>query len=187
MEWFSTLPTFEKVYWFIAIIASLFFVVQLVLSLIGSEVDTDLDVDAEIDADTGIGFHFFTLKNLVAFFTIFGWVGLACIEKNYSNGFTILFSVLSGLAMMTVMAWLYYLSSKLKHNGTMNIKNALNQVGEVYLTIPANQSGKGKVMINVQGAVRELEALTKDNQDIKTGEIIEVVSIENKILIVTKK
>ena len=51
--------------------------------------DTDVDIDTEFDTDTGIGFHFVSLKNLVAFFTIFGWVGIACIQADLGKAITI--------------------------------------------------------------------------------------------------
>lgn len=67
------------------------------------------------------------------------------------------------------------------------MKNALNQVGEVYLTIGANRSRIGKVHINIQGGMRELEALTDETSDLHQGDIITVTEITGTgILIVTK-
>lgn len=63
IEWFTDAPTFEKFFWIIAFTASLFFLIQLVLTFFGADMDTDLDIDAEFDGDTGIGFQFVSLKN----------------------------------------------------------------------------------------------------------------------------
>ena len=49
------------------------------------------------------------------------------------------------------------------------MKNALNSIGEVYLTVGANRSRTGKIQIKIQGALRELEALTDYNEDLKQG------------------
>jgi membrane protein implicated in regulation of membrane protease activity len=187
MEWFTDAPTFEKIFWLIAITASLFFLIQLVLTLFGADMDGDLDIDAEIDGDTGIGFQFVSLKNLVAFFTLFGWVGIACIQGDLGKGMTIILSTLSGLAMMTLMATIYYYSSKLNYSGTLVLSNAVGLLGEAYMPIPAKKGGHGKIHIKIQGALRELDALTDDEIDIDTGSIIEVIDITNQTLIVTKK
>ena len=79
-DWFFALNTFEKVYWVIALVSSLIFIVLMVMTFVGGDVDDLGDVDADIDGDTGIGFQFLSFKNLMGFFTIFGWVGIACIN-----------------------------------------------------------------------------------------------------------
>ena len=59
------------------------------------------------------------------------------------------------------------------------MKNALNAIGEVYLTVGANRSRTGKIQIKIQGALRELEALTDHNEDLKQGKIIKVIEVTN--------
>ncbi len=87
--------------------------------------------------------------------------------------------------MMVIMAALFFFISKLSDSGTLNYKNALDAVGEVYLTIGADRSKMGKVSISVQGTLRELDALTDSLSELKTGTIIKVVDItSNGILIV---
>ena len=185
-EWYTALSTFEQIYWGIALIASLFFVFVIISTVMGGDSDAfDGDVDADIEGDTGIGFQFFSFKNLVAFFTIFGWSGIAFIDSGYSQGMIILFSTLCGLAMMFVMAFMVYQISKLTHSGTLNMKNAIGQIGEVYLTIGANRSRMGKVQITVQGSLRELQALTDATEDLTTNTVVKVTHVTaNGILIV---
>ena len=68
----------------------------------------------------------------------------------------------------------------------MEIKNAMDQVGETYLYIPAKRGGMGKVHVKVQGTLRELQALTDDVADIPTGKVIKVTGVlNNNILLVT--
>ncbi len=186
MEWYAGLELFPKVYWSIALIGSVVMIVFLLLTLIGGDADgIDGDVDAEIEGDSGIGFQFLSIKNLSGFFAIFGWAGIACIEAGFSNIATIIISVICGLLMMVAMAALFYYLSKLQSSGTLHLKNALNQVGEVYLTIGANRSSIGKVSITVQESLRELEALTDEAVDLKQGNVVKVSDItDNGILIV---
>lgn len=185
-EWFTALTLFEKIYWITAIVGSIVLLILMILTFVGGDVeDVSGDIDADIDGDSGIGFQFLSFKNLMGFFTIFGWSGISCIENGLSTGLTILISVVCGLTMMFAMASLFYYLSKLQSSGTLKLKNALNQIGEVYLTIGANRSSIGKVSINVQGTLRELEALTDENVDLKQGNVVEVNQVtDNGILIV---
>ncbi|WP_299674457.1 hypothetical protein [uncultured Dokdonia sp.] len=186
-EWYSALSSFEQVFWSIALIASVFFVFVLVTTLLGGDTDgIDGDVDAEIDGDTGIGFQFFSFKNIVAFFTIFGWSGISFLEAGMSKGIVVLLAALCGLAMMFVMAFLLYQMRKMTSSGTLKMKNAIGQIGSVYLTIGANRSRIGKVQITVQGALRELEALTDEKEELTTNTVVQVKEVTaNGILIVS--
>ncbi|MEM6721712.1 MAG: hypothetical protein AAF611_20455 [Bacteroidota bacterium] len=176
-DWFSALTTFEQSYWIIAAISSTIFVVVLITTFLVGEADVDGDVDADIEADTGVGFQFFTFKNLVAFFTIFSWAGISCINAGYGKSVTLIVSILAGIAMMFVMATLIYYINKLVSSGTLKLENAIGNVGEVYLSIGANRSKIGKVHVNVQGALRELDALADSNETLKTGTVVEVKDI----------
>ncbi|WP_298417166.1 hypothetical protein [uncultured Kordia sp.] len=177
-EWFSALTYFEKFYWVIAGISSTIFVFVLITTfLVGDADGVDGDVDAEIESDTGIGFQFFTFKNLVAFFTIFSWAGISCMDAGYGKGVTILVSTIAGLIMMFIMGALIYYINKLVSSGTLKLENAIGNVGEVYLTIGANRSKIGKVHVNIQGALRELDALADSEETLKTGTVVEVKEI----------
>lgn len=184
-NWFAALTLFEKIYWIVASIGSIILLVLIVLTLMGGDVEDMGDVDADIDADTGIGFQFLSFKNLMGFLTIFGWSGIACIDNGLSTGLTIIISVICGLVMMLSMASLFYYLAKLQSSGTLNLKNAKNQIGEVYLTIGANRSRMGKVSVNVQGTLRELQALTDEEKDLVQGNVVKVHEVtDTGILIV---
>ncbi len=186
-EWFSAFEPFEKVYWSIALIASAIFVLLIIFTFISGDASDTGDVDTDIDGDTGIHFQFLSIKNLIGFFTIFGWSGIACIGAGLSIGMTILISLICGLLMMAIMASLFYYLGRLNSSGSLIMENALNQIGEVYLTIGANRSRIGKVHINIQGGLRELDALTDEITDLHQGDIITVTQITGTgILIVNK-
>ena len=187
LEWFNALAWFPKVFWMIAIIASFIFIITIIMSFAGGDTDDFGDVDADIDGDTGIGFQFITFKNLVGFFTIFGWSGIACIDAGLSQTLTIIIAIACGMVMMAIMAAMFYSMRKLSDSGTLNYNNAINQIGEVYLTVGANRSKIGKAHVRIQGALRELEALTDHPTDLKTGTVIQVKEVtSNGILIIDK-
>ena len=162
------------------------FLVLLVITLLGGDSDTvEGDVDTEIEGDTGIHFQFLSFKNLIGFLTIFGWSGIAALNAELPKFAVVLISVVCGLLMMLAMASLFYYLAKLQSSGTLKLANAINQVGEVYLTIGANRSKIGKVSITVQGTLRELDALTEENADLHQGNVVRVSKItDNGILIV---
>ncbi|WP_394748388.1 hypothetical protein [Spongiimicrobium salis] len=184
--WFTALTLFEKIYWTTAILATFVMLIFILLMFIGGDADgIDGDVDAEIDGDTGVDFQFLSFKNLSGFFAIFGWAGIASMDAGLGKGITILISVICGLLMMLAMASLFYYLGKLQSSGTLNLKNALNLIGEVYLTIGADRGSMGKVSITVQGTLRELDALTDEDTDLVLGNVVRVKEVtDNGILIV---
>lgn len=186
-DWWDSLSTIQQIYWGIAIPSTLIFLMQTILTFVGGDMDADMDHDISVETDHGIGFQFFTFKNFIAFFTIFSWTGIACVNSGWSTGLTIIASVLAGLAMMVVMASIFYYFSKLTDSGTMKMKNAIGQIGEVYLTVGAKRANIGKVSVKVQGALRELDALTDDKEDLTMGMVVEVIDIINDNLLLISK
>jgi hypothetical protein len=186
--WWDGLSLSLKIYWAIAIPFTFFFVLQLLLSLFrGGDVPDDTP-DAEINADHGIAFQFLTVQNLVAFFTLFGWIGVACTDSGFSEAMSAVIAFISGVIMMMIMASLYYFIHKAAGDGTLKFSKAVGRSGEVYLTILRKRGNIGKVQIKVQKSLRTLEAITDDNNDIPSGKNITVLSIVNdNILLVTAK
>ncbi len=185
-SWWSSMDLLQHIFWAFALPFSAVFLIQLIMTLIGSGGDGDLDAsgDADLDVDAGIGFQFVTLKNFVAFFTIFGWTGIACLNSGLGAGLTIFLAIVAGMLMMLLMATLFYLMGKLTESGNTRIESAIGKTGSVYLRIPAAKSGVGKVQINVQG-LKTLDAMTLNADDIKSGSLVKVVGVEaDEILIV---
>lgn len=185
--WWAEMATFEKINWLIALPFSALFIIQIILTFVGGDIDdmsADGDVDSSIDNDTGIDFQFLSLKNLIAFFTIFGWTGIVCIDAGFTVGVTVLISSIAGIIMMTIMASIMYFMGKLTDEGTLNFNNAIGKTCTVYLTIPAKRGGLGKVQVQVQG-FRTLDAMTDNEENLKTGSIVEITKVlNNEILLV---
>ncbi len=188
-SWWQAMTSFEKIFWAAALLFSLLFLIQLVLSFITGDGDTSMgDADEYISGDDGIGHQFFTIKNMIAFFTIFGWTGIACIKGGMGKGLTIVIAVLAGSVVVLIMAFLFRSMSKLKQSGTLQLKNAVGLIAETYLFVPAGRAGFGKVHIKVQGSLHELQAITDDEEQITTGKLVKVVEVINdSVLLVTSK
>jgi len=188
MDFFDGMSTLEQTYWGIALISSAVFLVIFVLTFIGGG-DSDMEADAsDFEADDGgVGFQFFTFKNVVAFFTIFGWSGVTCIDNGLSTTLTLVISIIAGLIMMVLTSLLFYWMYKLAETGTLKMKNAVGVVCEVYLPIGAKRSKMGKVQIKVQGSLRELEAITDENEELKTGTMVKVTEVVSAEILLVKK
>ncbi|MFN3916530.1 MAG: hypothetical protein ACK4K0_02205 [Flavobacteriales bacterium] len=185
-EWWIELSGTEKVFWIIAIPATIIFLFVLVINLIAGIDSGDLDSsDGSFDADMadGIGFQFITFKTLLAFFTIFAWTGIACLDAQFSTTVSVLIATGAGTVMMALTAWFYYFMAKMSESGTLKINKAIGAIGEVYLTIPANAQTVGKVQIKLQGSLHELDAITDDEKDITRGKLVRVTDVVNNTIL----
>lgn len=192
-DWWSTLSGVQQAFWGIAIVFSILFLIQFVFSLIGLDADTDMDgdfdVSGEVDTDPGFGldtdFTILSVRSIIAFFTFFGWTGVLVLNAGGSTMQALGFASIAGLLAMVLVGYLIYLFSKLSQEGNLNINNALFNTGTVYLTIPALESGRGKIHVTIDGTMREMDAMTKEGDKLPTGMDIRVVEVlENNILLV---
>jgi membrane protein implicated in regulation of membrane protease activity len=192
------LTTLGKIYWIIAIPSTAIFLIVFLLSLIGA--DKDLDTSIHIDGDLsndmlpgeipshiGFGDYFLSFKTVMSFLTMFAWIGIAGLAAHLLPIITIIISFIAGLIMMTGVSALLYYITKLQYSGTMDLKNAIGQTGDVYITIPANKTAIGKVQVIVQGSLRTLDAVTEEDEPIKQNTNIEVINVlEDNILLVKR-
>jgi membrane protein implicated in regulation of membrane protease activity len=189
-DW-TQISLLEQVFWVVTIPATVVFLILLALTIFGGDADTGVDVDTDVDSGLADGdsipFQFISLKNIVAFFAVFGWSGIGFVNAGLAPWLVILLAVICGLLMMLLMATLFYLMSRLAESGTLKMKNAIGKLGEVYLVIPANHGGMGKVQLNVQGSLRTLDAITDDMENIPTSSIIQVVDVIDEQILLVKK
>jgi len=61
---------------------------------------------------------------------------------------------------MFAVYWMMRGLMSLKAEGTARVERSLGGHGTVYVTIPAEESGQGKIQMNVQGRTMEYAALT---------------------------
>ncbi len=187
-EWWGPLSSTEKVFWSISLIFSVLFLIQFVLSLIGLDFNTDADVDGvHVPSDTGLDtdFTILSVRSIIAFFTFFGWTGVLIIGRGGSIWTVIIFSVLAGIAAMFIVGYMMFQFSKLTEAGNADLKDTLYQTGEVYLSIPANKNGHGKIHIKLQGAIKEFDAVT-DGDALPTGSAVKVVEVLDRNLLLVE-
>lgn len=187
-EWWEGLSLALKIYWAIAIPFTVFFGLQLILTFVGGDLDDGTELSDDAALDGGMPFQFLTLKSMIAFFTIFGWAGIASIDSGLSHWWSIGIAGVAGLFMMFIMATFAYLLSKANVSGTMKFQKAVGETGQVYLTIPARRASQGQVQVKVQGVLRTLTAITDDENDLPNGKTIVVMRVlGDNTLLVTEK
>lgn len=146
------------------------------LEVTGHDVHADFHDDVEgMHGDTGL--RLITVRGLVAFFAVGGWSGIASVELGASRFIAVIAALLMGTAALILVALFFKWAMSLQYNGTLRISNAVGQTGEVYLTIPAKNGGRGKVNVVVQERLTELEAVTNGDKALRYGERVRVVGM----------
>jgi len=184
LDWFNSLSSTMQVLWGSAIVASIIFVIQNILLLMGigdmdTDVDTDFDTDSATDGDTlgspGI-FSLFTLRNFINFFLGFGWGGVSLAPVIGNKTLLILAAVCCGLLFVALFVILMRAILKLEHNGAFRIQDCVGHTATVYLRIPAKREAAGIIQISINGSVHEISAFT-DGEVLPTGIRVKVVGI----------
>lgn len=210
-EWWNSLQTIQQLFYIIAIPATLVLVLQTILLLFGlghgGDADADHDFDHDLDHDVGHGIdhdadqgfthdqdldhdadhmgglRLLTVRGIVAFLAVCGWVGIALLDLGVPSYLAVVVALACGLGAMFLVALLLRYFLRLQESGNLDLKNAVGVVGEVYVPIP--DGGKGKVTLVVQERFMELDAICPGGE-LATGRQVRVTGVtDSDILIVT--
>ena len=180
--WWSSLSVLSKILWGVTLAATLVFIIQSILTFVGADMDsnTDFDMDAtDISGDLGGGINLYTFRNFINFILGFGWTAILLKDSVKSKAVLIIIATLVGIALVAIVMYLFRLLAKMQASGNIDVNTmAVGCTGKVYLTIPGERKGAGKVQISINNSVREYEALT-DGDTIKTDTSIKVVEVIN--------
>lgn len=185
MEFLDQAPPLLQGFWILALLSSFIFVIQTLASFIGHH-DTDVDFETDIDIDHGGFDHpsdFFTFKNLIYFFIGFGWTGVLFFTQ-VSPALLLVFAFGIGIIFVYLFFFISKQLMKLGEDNSFRQAETLMKVGEVYLPIPQQRSGSGKIHISVRGALHELAAQT-EGERLPTGTkiIVKDISPENELIV----
>ena len=172
--WYESLDALQQVFWGCAAVSSMLFIAQTVMVLIGID-GTDVDLDTNT-LDLGGGLSMLSIKNLVNFFLGFGWAGVSLGDVIESKIWLVIVSVLVGVFFVVLFVLIYKKMLRLESNGAFDVRACVNLMGEVYLRIPAEKSGVGKVQISVQGSIHELDAMT-EGEALASGVKVRVLEV----------
>ena len=207
IEWWNSLSLVAQIFYCIAVPSTLVLLIQTILMFIGmgeeadadgGDADVSDDVDADADVDDGgfdedldpnglDGLRIFTVRGVIAFLVIFGWVGALLESMNVALWINIPVSSVCGFAMMVLLAFIFKAIMNLRSDGTIDIRNAVGSAGKVHLTIPPARMGEGKVHILLQGSYVERDAVTDETDPIPTGSEVVVVRVSGETTLVVRK
>ena len=200
IDWWNSLEPAMKVLWAVTLSASLVFIIQTVMTFLGAAGDTDFDINTDMDTagpsdivdgsvdvgadvDTGetghlgTGMNLLTFRNFINFLIGFGWTAILLKDSIPATGLRMLIAILVGVVLVAIVMLLFKWLTDMQQSGNINVfKSAVDCEGTVYLTIPGERAGEGKVQITINNAVREYAAVT-DGPTLKTGQRIRVVEV----------
>ncbi len=192
--WWDSLTPLQQIFACIGIPATLILIVQTVLLLFGigdgDGADADIDPDGFDIAEAASGddgLTLFTVRGIVSMFCIGGWSGIVFVDLGLSQMLSVFLASICGIAALVGIAYLMKAVLKLQSNGNISLGSALGKVGEVYIPIPGNGEGKGKINITVQDRLIEVDAISASETPLKTGEAVRVVSTDESGLVVVEK
>lgn len=131
------------------------------------------------DHDHGDGNWFLgllTFRSVCAAVAFFGLGGLTAGYYYLPDSARLAAAALSGFAALYLVATLMKLLHRLRSDGAVRINHAVGRTGTVYLRVPANKTGPGKVTLNLQNRTVELEAFTAA-AELPTGTPVRVVAV----------
>jgi hypothetical protein len=188
----------ETFYTLCAVIGGTVLVCQFLLTLLGLGGDHDVGGDHSFDVghdggtDAGHdGTHevgheaesswlvgVLTFRTIVAALTFFGLAGLAALRSDVEQVPSFGAAALAGGLAMFVVAGVMRGLGKLRSEGTVHINRSVGRVGTVYLSVPGNRAGAGKVLLNLQNRTVEYQAVTAQDE-LPTGAKVVVVAVVN--------
>lgn len=195
LEWWNSIGLVGQIYALIAIPSTLVLVVQtilLIFGISGEDIDADgIDLNGNGMGDTPgdggeSGLTLFSVRGIMAMAAIGGWSGLVMHSSGIALPVTVLLSLAFGFLALTGIAVLMKLAVKLQDNGNLDLGCAIGKVATVYIPIPGNMSGSGKVNLTVQERFIEIGAVTTVERKLKTGESVRVIATDETGLVVVE-
>ncbi len=185
--WYGTLTPTLQIFWAIALITTLVFAIQMILTFVGiGDADSDVDMSMGGDGmdlsdgstlDMGGSMQLFTVRNFINFLLGFGWGGICLASLIPSTSWLIIAAVTTGISFVVIFLMIYRQMFRLESNGAFHTNDCVGSIVDVYLTIPANRTGSGKVQVSFNGSVQELSAMTLSPQAIASGSKVRVIDV----------
>lgn len=189
------MDTVGQIFTLIAVPSTLVLVVQTILLLFGiggDDIDSDgIDLNGNGVGDTpgdggGDGLALFSLRGIMSMLAVAGWSGLVMHEADINLALTIFLSVAFGFIVLVALAYIMKLSEKLQSSGNIVLGYAIGKVGTVYIPIPPQMKGSGKINLTIQERFIEIDAMTTSGRKLTTGESVRVVSTDESGMVVVE-
>lgn len=186
IEWWEALEGAAKLFWGIAIGATLLQVLLFLSALVGGG-DFDHSPDGtEMHGAEGV--KLLSLRAIIAFLVGFGWAGGLMMNRGMGGIPSLAIALSTGLVFMLAIFAIMRGMMALRADGTVDYQNALGKSGSVYVTIPANRAGHGQVEIEIQGRITTVQAVTSHESALPPQASVTVDAVEpGNVLVVSPR
>ncbi len=133
--------------------------------------------------EIGDGLNLFSVRAIAAGAAFFGLGGLASGAAGLGAPIALAAGAVAGGAAMAAVAILMRSLLRFESDGTVSIAGAVGATGTVYLSIPGERGGAGKVHLNLQNRTVELQAVTPEIA-LPTGASILVIDVADQDTVV---
>ena len=163
-------------------------VLQLVLSAFGFDAGSH---DASFDlgghhaighAHVGDGLSLLSVRAMSAGVAFFGVAGWGALGAGWHVALALAAAAAVGFGAMVTVAVVMRSLLKLEDDGAVRLEHAIGQGGTVYVPIPGQRTGTGKVMLTLQSRTVECRAVTPDGP-LATGTPVTVVDVRGPDLL----
>lgn len=170
-----------QMFWIIAIPSSIIFLIHIISILTGINniiEEFNNDIIRRYESNKNI-FQIFNFKNLINFLTSFSWCGIAFYSYFTNKLLLITISILFGIGFMFIFCIILKEMNKWNKNDNFDISKTIGMIGEVYLKIPKKYLGKGKILLSYNGSIKELDAITQEQNDIPQQTQVKIIFINH--------
>ena len=152
--------------------------IQLLLSFFGLGDGHALDHhDAHVGKEgLSQGLNLLSVRALAAGVAFLGIGGLAGLATGFGLFAALPLGLISGLAAAVATAAVMRAMMRLEDDGTVQIHGAIGASGTVYLSIPGDRSGVGKVHVTLQNRLVEYQAVTSQ-RPLPTGSRVLIIDV----------
>lgn len=184
--WWGSLDGALRIFYTIGLASGLVLVLQMAMMFFGFDGGGDADADADVDGDVGGDLHdggggsVFSVRTINAFLVGFGWTGVAMLRSGSSVPVATLVAFLVGLAFMMAVFALMRLVYSLRASGTIDYRNAVGEIGQVYVTVGPGMEKTGQVEVMVQGRLCTVAAMTRAQRVLSGRTRVRVVDVVDR-------
>ena len=167
-----------------AIFGGAILLLQMVLGFLGLG-DGDGDADGHDGGHDGGhlgkeglagGLNLLSIRAMSAGVTFFGVGGLAGMRTGFGLFAAFPFALIAGAVAAIAVAAAMRAMMRLEDDGTLQIQGAVGTSATVYLTVPGERSGVGKIHLTLQNRTVELQAVTSQ-RTLPTGSLVLVIDV----------
>ena len=158
-------------------------VCQFLLGVLGLGADHDIDHDHDVghDNDHSSSLNWFagliTLRSVTSGLTFFGLAGMTALYSGANQVMAFSAALAGGGLALAIVAQIMKGLKKLKSDGAVRIERTIGVDAVVYLAVPPNDEGPGKVTVVVQKRTMEYTAFTKHPTALPTGSRVRVTAV----------